>query len=399
MRRFSFIYSLLSLSIAFTGLSAFNTAQAAQPKEWTFLVFLNGNNSLDSFGEMNLKQMETIGSTNDINIVVQWASLSTHKIERLLVQKSSDGSKVTSPVVEEVDGTDMGVYTSVVDFVKWGAANYPAKHYFLDIWDHGSGWHSLAGGNTLKPMDISLDEVTGHMITTQQLGLALQGSAQAIGQKVDVYASDACLMAMAEIGDEMADSVAIYAGSQETEPGAGWPYDAFLKRWTAAPTSSPADVAKMLSEEYAKLYQSNGQGENVTFSAWDLSKLDAFKQSIVAFVNGMKSMTPATAKKVIAAVKKSQTFTDDDYVDLLDFLKNMSVGSMSGVNQAMISDMATATKNMILTSNNVSYPKATGLSIWLPRDSGTLNQYEAQYSELKFDNETHWSDFLKTLLK
>jgi hypothetical protein len=65
----------------------------------------------------------------------------------------------------------------------------------------------------------------------------------------------------------------------------------------------------------------------------------------------------------------------------------------------MISDMATATKNMILTSNNVSYPKATGLSIWLPRDSGTLNQYEAQYSELKFDNETHWSDFLKTLLK
>src|SRR4051812_25347735 len=79
-----------------------SSASAAVEKEWTFMVFLNGNNNLDRFGTTNLKQMETVGSTNDLNIVVQWASEAASTTKRLLVQKSSDPSKVTSPIVQEL---------------------------------------------------------------------------------------------------------------------------------------------------------------------------------------------------------------------------------------------------------------------------------------------------------
>jgi hypothetical protein len=59
--------------------SLFSTsALAGTPtKEWTFLVFLNGHNNLDSYGTLDLLEMEKVGSTDRVNVVVQWASASS----------------------------------------------------------------------------------------------------------------------------------------------------------------------------------------------------------------------------------------------------------------------------------------------------------------------------------
>ena len=57
------------------------------------------------------------------------------------------------------------------------------------------------GGFTTK--DISYDDVSGHVITTEQLALAMGEIQKITGNKVELYGSDACLMAMAEIAGEM----------------------------------------------------------------------------------------------------------------------------------------------------------------------------------------------------
>ncbi|HWU42127.1 MAG TPA: clostripain-related cysteine peptidase, partial [Bdellovibrio sp.] len=124
------------------------TSQAAEPmKEWNFLVFINGVNNLDSYGAQNINQMETVGSTDKMNILVQWGSWANPNVTRLLVQKDDDTSKVTSPVVQSLGGTDMGDWKELVRFVEWANQNYPAKHYFIVVWDHGNGWH-LTANNT-----------------------------------------------------------------------------------------------------------------------------------------------------------------------------------------------------------------------------------------------------------
>src|SRR4051812_16677829 len=74
---------------------ALKAEAAAKPKkatvkEWTFLTFLNGNNNLDSFGALNINQMEQVGSTDQINIVVQWASLRNRRTQRLYITKDKD---------------------------------------------------------------------------------------------------------------------------------------------------------------------------------------------------------------------------------------------------------------------------------------------------------------------
>src|SRR5207249_2834038 len=40
--------------------------------KWTFLVYLDAANNLRDFGPLNFNQMEQVGSTADVNIVVQW---------------------------------------------------------------------------------------------------------------------------------------------------------------------------------------------------------------------------------------------------------------------------------------------------------------------------------------
>src|SRR5207249_497818 len=98
----------------------------------------------------------------------------------------------------------------------------------------------------------------GNHITTLQLGQAIQEVSKAIGHKLDVYGSDACLMSMVEVAGEMSKSVDTFVGSEEVEPGEGWPYVTLLKRWSANPKSTPAQVGKILAEEYVKAYSTGG---------------------------------------------------------------------------------------------------------------------------------------------
>jgi len=395
MRTTLLVLTALALGLA-GGLPA--KAESNQPKEWTFLVYLNGNNNLDSFGALNINQMEKIGSNAKINILVQWASLETRTVKRLFIKKDNDPKRVTSPVIQDMGNVDMGDWHSVVDFVKWGAEKYPANRYFVDIWDHGSGWHSKKGGiGTPGTMDISWDDLTGNHITTKQLALALDQSAKVIGHKIDLYASDACLMAMAEIAQEVKDSVNVFAGSEETEPGAGWPYDTFLARWNTLPDASPQAVAKALSEEYAKSYQ--GGNDAVTFSAFDLAALPELTRSLRAFSDSLKGAASANLKKLVDIANRSQNFAVSDYVDLMDFMNNLKAARPGLADPDLISAVAEAHNKVVITSNNVRFPKAHGMSIWIPTSSWQYSQFADLYSQMSFDQETRWGDLLKNMLK
>lgn len=412
MRRYLAAVLLAGLSLNLSTATASHADDTAAPqgqKEWTMLVYLNGHNNLDSFGSLNINQMEQVGSTKDINVVVQWASEAVASTKRLLVKKDNDPNTVTSPIVQDMGNVDMGDWRNVVEFVKWGVANYPAKHYFLDVWDHGSGWHAiqlqamaqpnrtLFGG--FSPLDISWDDNSGNSITTQQLGQAVAESAKVIGHKVDLYASDACLMAMAEVANEMVDNVEIYAGSEEVEAAAGWPYDQLLKRWAAKPTSTAAEVGTYLAEEYVKSYSggSNGNGD-ATYSVFDMSKLTNFQTAVAAFGGKLGKLDTNGRKAILAAAAQSTTFTYADYIDLGDFLNQ--VDSSRAIESGVVASVRNAANDFVIANHDTSrFTKAKGVSIWLPTSQDTFNSYSEKYKTMQFDRVTHWSDALKFILQ
>lgn len=383
-----------TIVIAFA-IFASSLAQAAEMKEWTFLVFINGHNNLSSFADMNIKDMEKTGSSDKVNLVVEWGSQSSKMTKRLLVKKSTNPNKVTSPSVMEMPNHDMGDYRNLINFIDWGVKTYPAKRYFVAVWNHGSGWHRTG---KLSARDISFDDNTGNFISTEQLGVAMQEAAKIIGHNVDIYGSDACLMQMVEVAGEFKGSVDIMVGSQELEPGEGWPYAPFVKQWIAKPTMTAAEVSVLLSKEYQKAYDGGvyGNKPDTTFSAVDLTKLPALYTSLTTLQNSLRGLDTAQFAQVKTAINNSMNFYYSDYVDLGDFLaKTQALGFSRGIEG--LSSAQSALKNVVLTADNGdNFLRASGLSIWLPTYSTSeLNRYD----NLEFSKATGWNELVRQVLR
>lgn len=364
-------------------------------KEWTILVYLNGHNDLDSYGLLNMNQMEAVGSSDQVNIVVQWATMRANATKRYYITKDSDMVNVSSPVVHNPGLVDMGKRESLVEFIRWAKANYPAKHYLIDVWNHGSGWRKKIAGEQIK--DISFDDRFNSHITTEELGLAMQEAAQILEQPVDIYASDACLMAMAEVAGEMATSVRIFVGSQDLEPGEGWPYREFLEAVTANPQADAAAVARMLTQAFFDSYQEGGSNpqSDVTMSAWDMSRWQEFTAAARAFSQAMTQLPRSEKNSIKRAIRASQNFYESDYRDLIDFLNQTEQAGVSATVHASLDTLRAATRNLVIMSLASEYYRgAFGVSIWLPTSPTVFTNFQDRYRRLAFDQAAEWSNLL-----
>lgn len=364
-------------------------------KDWTLLVFLNGHNNLDPFGTLDLNEMEQVGSTQKLNVVVQWASLGK-PTKRVYVEKDSLPNQVTSPVVAEIGVADMGDWRTLRDFVQWGMETYPAKHTFVVVWNHGSGWRLKRSQVGIQ--DISNDDLTGNVITTPELGRALREASLNVGRRIDLYGSDACLMGMVEVASEMSDRVDYFVGAQELEPGDGWPYGQFLARWDAFSHAMPKDVIQVLVEEFVKSYQGGAQGRSeVTLSGFDLSKLPRVEQATQAFGIALSTLDTTSRRSVVAAANASQGFYYSDYRDIIDFTAQLTQRGVSGLS-AVSQELAAATRELVVANGtSAGYRRATGASIWLPPSRTLFNAHEGRYQELQFQSRTAWADALRGL--
>jgi hypothetical protein len=387
MKNRRWVLSTLTLVFALWSAPSF----AAEMKEWTFLTFLNGHNNLDSYGEMNVNQMKEVGSNDHLNIVVQWASGKFSDTKRVYVKKGG------YDVVQSMPRADMGDWRSLVEFVRWGAQNYPAKHYFVNVWNHGGGWHRIEFTNDdIHAQDISWDDYSGNHMTTEDLGRAMTEISQIIGQKVDIYGSDACLMAMAEVGAEMQDAVAYMVGSEEVEPGQGWPYNTFLARWAANPAATPEDVSKYLSDEYFKAYNGGIYGrQSVTFSAMDLSKLPAFEASIENLGRELGKLNSTQIKKVLSVAQSTQDYTYGDYKDAFDFVNRLETNGALAVDRQALSDVKASVSSLVIVNYaSPAFSGSHGVSMWIPTSKYDWTNYSQRYQGLNFDRRTKWSSVL-----
>lgn len=156
--------ALLSL-LAFGGTRLFAQDQpggtappgAAQPTpvpgpmaEWTFMVYLNGDNNLEPYAIRDFLEMAQVGSTRKVNIVVQFdrapADSSSHVADyggwtqtlRFLVRRNM--TPTVSNAAQDIGEVNMGDGTILKEFVQWARLKYPAKRSMLVVWDHGQGW-------------------------------------------------------------------------------------------------------------------------------------------------------------------------------------------------------------------------------------------------------------------
>jgi Clostripain family len=390
--------------------------------KWTWLVYMAGDNNLQGAGNDDLAEMKKVGSTADVNVIVQFDT-EQNKTTRYLVQKNKLKTLQTMP------GVDSGDPKVLSDFIKWGTKNFPAQRYLVDVWNHGGGWENL-------PSDFSYDSIraakpqTGAQLkrvkraifrTTVKKIAKLPADARAIaidcgshdyldnqelrdavlkalpgGRKIDILGCDACLMNMLEIAYEMKNTANIMVGSEQTEPGAGWPYTAILKPLVAKPSMAAGDLAKLIVNEYGKYFQK--EGEAATQSALDLSRIENTATAVNDLANELINDLQNVAGAVTLARDKAQKYEYPEYVDLGDFAKQLQLRLPANTKIKSAADKVLSSLGSVVIKNATagkSVERSTGLSIYFPHQE----DYAPDYSDLNFSKQGKWRKFLEALFK
>jgi hypothetical protein len=277
--------------------------------QWTFMIYLAGDNNLSAAGMKDIGEMRAVGSTDDVNIVVEFDRIgNAHETKRFHIQQGGANEPEWSLGV-----TDSGDPNVLLDFLEWVAENYKAERYALVLWNHGSGWAPDAmdaiaqevkavnwnvregaqrSGSTLgrvlfrttlqeifkvpkaQERAICSDDGTGHSIDTVELGKVLVKAKDLFGQKLDLLGMDACLMSNLEVAYQARDCVKYVVASEENEPNDGWPYDKVLDYLVKNPDATTADFAAHIVDEYVKFYVKQ-EIDPVTQAALDLGQLSS----------------------------------------------------------------------------------------------------------------------------
>jgi hypothetical protein len=394
--KYAIIFVLLILSIGLTG--CFINPPVPNIPEWTVMIYLDADNNLESAGINDINEMEMVGSSSDVNILVQVDRIPGYDISnsdwtntrRYYITQDFDSIQINSLLKGNLGELNMGDPQTLIDFTIWAATEYPAKKYLLVIWNHGGGFRSPA--YTIR--DIAWDDTSGgDKITMPELEYALSAISAQMGENIDIVGMDACLMAMTEVAYQIKDYADILVASEENEPGDGWPYDTILAQLVANPTIASTQLAADIVDKYIYSYPSY----DVTQSAIDLSYMNTLANQLSELAQYIKndSLTPKT--KYIFAAYYSQHYSDPDFIDLYDFCSKILIYSYNvQVKSLALNIQQTLVSSVVINSNynGWSVSGSKGLSIYFP----WYYAYNSnKYSSTNFAQDTFWDEMLLSL--
>jgi len=395
------------------------------------MVWIAGDNNLQDFGDLDIKEMQKVGSSDDLQIIVQYDRMSDHQTKRFEILPGR------SVEVADLGETNTGDPAIAADFLTWGIQTYPADRFLAVLWNHGSGLdeadiyhdrrtrglpirgkipgsapspralHKVLGSNfrrslfsstaqkAIKSRAIAYDDTAKDFLDNTELKKVLDLVKIRTGRGLDVLGCDACLMNMIEIAYQLKDNAAVLVGSEEVEPGEGWPYDRVLQALADKPTMSPQEAGQAIVDAYRSFYKKTS--EQVTQSALDLGQASAVGIAVSslskALIAGMKN--DAEFGRIMLAVNKAQRFEIPDFVDLGDFcaklkekVKSADIKKAADVVLGKLAPGGFVLKN---THQGSGVKGATGVSIFVPVRGG---QARVAYSKLEFARRHDWDDFI-----
>lgn len=410
---------------------------------WTVLVYMNASNNLQPYSLLNIAQMASIGSDSNVNIVVQWKQspqseitdctdcvpsfvgtrrylLHLHDVTSLCTNLSDftscstnpptilDGDRLADPSTNTIDpvsnvGTsDMGDYHVLENFVQWGLQTYPADNYALVIWDHGSGWRDVyrSAKKRTATRAVSQDEQTGNEIETWQLPQALANPPHPL----DMIIFDCSLEGNTEVAYQIRSNARVMVGSEQSPPGAGYPYQLWLAALKAG-GKNPCDLGTSIVNTFVSNY-STTEGQ-VTQAVIDLSQMGNLATSLNALGGALYNDRSAEASLLATARNPNnvQSYGLEDpslYAGLID-LYSYAANLKSGTKVSAVSTAATNVQSALTAPNTgaVIYSAygpgeagSYGLSIYCP-DPATFQGVATSYSQLSFATAApNWPKFL-----
>ena len=386
--------------------------------EWTFMVYIAADNDLEGAGFLDMEEMEMVGSSDNVNIVVM-VDFSPKYID---VNYSADNGNTFMPT----DGTfrglikqdlgnpkrvtlypppgetamdlvlgekNMGTPGTLGEFLTWGMGNFPANKYALVIWDHGGGWKAT----TFDYAEV--DEFHMHELTTA-LSMA--------PGPLDLIGFDQCLMAMVEVAHQTFDFADVFVASEEVELEDGWPYHLILDELKSTPAMSASTLGEVIVGNYDHFYTDSIAFDERTISAINLNNdfdvlvnyVSGFGQELHVGMDDYDFLyfihydsSDNVQMKVKTELFQTEKFEDHNYIDLAHFSEriddNADIPLVYKTRAPLIVNQFNPMSGVIIAEEHgPGHPNANGLSIYFPKYQTKEKGDDDPYDDPSFSYET-----------
>ncbi|MCK4871525.1 MAG: hypothetical protein KAS72_02255 [Phycisphaerales bacterium] len=309
--------------------------QQDRTREWTVVIYLDGDNDLEMFALRDLNEMEKGLPAQGVEVIVlldraaefddtdgDWTSTRVYR-----VKSDADPRRIASPILCDAGELNLGDPEVLATFVGAALRTFPARNHMLILWDHGGGWASMSSDHDAPGSPEGYDHLTlAEMAAGVRAGLNNAGL-----DKLEIIGFDMCLMAQLETAVELRGTADVLIASQAIEPGDGWPFDAFLPvigRGTLGARRIAQEIVRLYGEYYT------AKGSTVaTLSAMDMSLVDEVAGAFDELIGTLTPTIDAHWPSLSRCVFYSEAYSDRTdirtgkgalaSVDLLDMVKRM----------------------------------------------------------------------------
>lgn len=377
--------SFVTLVILFVLISTLGGSASAAPPtraKWTVMVYISGDNDLESYVVPDIEtELGAVGSNADVQVIAL--------ADRAPGYDSSRGDWQTTKLFRVTQGMlatpgnaiadwgerNFGDPQTLIDFVTWTKANYPADRYALYFWGHGWSWH---------PGWVMLDDTDEDTLDYHETKAAIPS----LGF-IDVVGYDGCNMASIEILELWHGHATAFTSSQEWVGWEGIQYDLVLAQLAANPNMTADQVAIATSQSATADKTWSAVAVDSRFTAL----MTAVDQWSVALNNGLG----ANRKKYDRAFGATRSFwqapMDKDLYDMAyEINRNVSDANVRNKSQAVMD----AVNAVVLYERHVNaYAEAHGITIYhISKSSQKDSDYAYYRSTVEFALSTGWDEFL-----
>jgi hypothetical protein len=384
MRKLNLVLTILIVLVLALSLTGSATAASVRGSaaKWTVMVYMSGDNNLEDYIVKDIEtELAPTGSSADVQVVAladrgpgydtSYGDWQTTK----LFHVTKGMTAAPENAVADWGERDMGDPKTLIDFVNWTKANYPASHYALYFWGHGWNWH---------PGYVMWDDTSADSLDYEEMKTALPS----LGF-IDVVGYDGCNMASIEVFDLWRGHATAVTGSQEYVNWEGLQYDLILAQLAKNPAMTADQVA---------IASAQSASADKTWSAVAVdSRLDTLITAVDQWSVALKNGLGANRKKYDQAFTATRSFwqapMDKDLYDMAyEMNNNVTDNTIRSKSQAVM----TAVQNAVLYERHVnSYADVHGITIYhIAKASEKDSNYTYYRSTLDFAAQTGWDEFL-----
>ena len=338
----------------------------------------NGQTSSSSaagYASGDITEILKVGSQpDDVNVVMETGGAkcwkTTHGINKSYLERYHVANKSLVRDSQETKA-NMGLTSTLQNFLTWGVQTYPADRISLILWNHGGAMRGVCYDENYSSDCLTNSEVkTAVANTFTSLGRSTSDKFEWIGY-------DACLMQVQDIAEFNSQYFNYMVASEESEAGAGWDYDNWLDDAYAKKTTP--NILKAICDSFLA---EQGSSSDQTLSYLDLSYMAAYKSAWETMASTINSMISSYGKSNFQTLMKTvQDYGSDSdcegysyfgIMDAKDVVNKIRATSAFSGASTQTSEVLTAFSNLVAYSKaGTKAGNSYGLCCFFPMKDGS----------------------------